>query len=108
VRGIGRHSEQEIARLTAENLRGAAVLLGEQPYFFGSEPTTTDCTAFGFLGTTLWAPIPYCGQEELKRHPNLIAFCERMRARFWPELAGQGRAFSPNVAVLSSAALVSV
>jgi glutathione S-transferase len=89
VRGIGRHTDEEIASMAADDLRAAATVLGEQPYFFGTEPTTVDCTLYGFLATTLWAPIPCAAQQELARHPNLLAFCERMRARYWPELVPQ-------------------
>jgi glutathione S-transferase len=87
VRGIGRHTQAEIGAMAADDLRAAATLLGDQPFFFGQQPTTTDCTLYGFLATTLWAPIPYAGQHELTQHANLIAFCERMHERYWPELA---------------------
>jgi len=90
VRGIGRHDREEIARMAAADLQAAAVLLGDQPFFFGARPTTTDCSLYGFLSHTLWAPIPYFAQDEIKRHPNLVEYCERMRARYWSEPAAEG------------------
>ena len=85
IRGIGRHTGSEIAKFAAADLQAASTLLGDKPYIFGDEPTTTDCSLYGFLSITLWAPIPYFGQDELKRHPNLVAFCERIRARYWAD-----------------------
>jgi glutathione S-transferase len=85
IRGIGRHSEAEIARKAAEDLAATETLLGDQPYLFGAEPTTTDCTVYAFLALTLWSPIRYFAQDELKRRDKLVAYCERMRARFWSE-----------------------
>lgn len=90
IRGIGRHTTDEIAALAGQDLRAASSLLGSQPYFFGDEPTTVDCTMYGFLAHALWAPIPSGAQQALRRQPALIAFCERMRARYWPESAGAG------------------
>jgi glutathione S-transferase len=88
IRGIGRHTDAEIAGMASDDLQAAATWLGDARYFFGDQPTTTDCTLFGFLATTLWAPIPYSAQDSLLRHANLISFCERMRERYWPELPG--------------------
>lgn len=86
VKGLARHTPDEMARIAADDLRAAAALLGDKPYFFGDRPVTVDCTMFGFLGITLWAPIPYFAQEELVRHANLVSFCERMRERYWSEM----------------------
>jgi glutathione S-transferase len=85
IRGIGRHSAEEIARKAADDLDAAETILGDQPYLFGSEPTTVDCTLYGFLALTLWSPICYFAQDELKRRGKLVAHCERMRERYWQE-----------------------
>jgi glutathione S-transferase len=82
--------------MAADDLLAAVDLLGDKPYFFGDRPTTTDCTLYGFLATTLWAPIPYAGQKELMRHASLVSFCERMHERFWPELCDPSRASLAN------------
>jgi glutathione S-transferase len=85
IRGIGRHAQEEIARKAAADLDATEALLGDQPYLFGNEPTTTDCTVYAFLSITLWSPIRYFVQEDLKRRDRLVTYCERMRARFWSE-----------------------
>lgn len=85
IRGIARHTVEEIGALAAADLAAASTLLGDQPFFFGDRPTSVDCVAFGFLGHTLWAPIPWSPRQALSDHPNLVAFCERMRDRYWAE-----------------------
>ena len=52
------------------------------------EPRKT-LRAFGFLGVTIYVE----GDNPLYRHaaslPNLVAYTERMRARYFPETLGQ-------------------
>jgi glutathione S-transferase len=85
IRGIGRHTADEIARKAADDLDATEKILGDQPYLFGTQPTTVDCTVYAFLAITLWSPISYFAQDELKRRPTLVSYCERMRERFWSE-----------------------
>jgi glutathione S-transferase len=90
VRGVTRHDPQDIAAMAADDLRATATLLGDKPYLFGDRPTTTDCTVFAFLSHTLWAPISYFAQDELKRHTRLVEYCERLRAELFPEPVVEG------------------
>jgi glutathione S-transferase len=61
------------------------VFLGDRPYFLGNEPSGIDACVFGFLGVTIYVE----GDNPLFRHaaslPNLVAYTERMRARYFPE-----------------------
>jgi glutathione S-transferase len=45
------------------DLEAIAVVLGDQPFFFGARPTTIDAIAFGFLDNLINVPI----ETELKR-----------------------------------------
>ncbi len=83
LKGIGRHDVDDIAAFARADLDAAATLLDDQPFFFGDRPTTTDCTLYGFLAMVLHAPIASPVQAHLRTLPNLVAFCDRMRARFW-------------------------
>jgi len=64
ARGLGRHDESDIVAMGQADL---------------------DATAFGFLGVTVYVT----GDNPLYRHaasiPNLMAYTERMRARYFPE-----------------------
>jgi len=85
ARGLGRHDEKDIIAMGQADLDAASVFLAERPYFFGDEPTGLDACAFGFLGVTIYVE----GDNPLFRHAasleNLVAFTERMRARYFPE-----------------------
>lgn len=85
TQGLGRHTSEELNRMAAADLDAASTLLGEQPFFFGEQPTLTDCSIYAFLALTLWPPIDSPIKEHLARTATLVAFCERMRSRFWAE-----------------------
>ncbi len=85
ARGVGRHDEPEIIAMGKADLDAASEFLSSKPYFLGSEPATVDACVFGFLGVSVYVE----GDNPLFRHaaslPNLVAYCERMRARYFPE-----------------------
>jgi glutathione S-transferase len=58
------------------------------PFFFGDEPTGTDAIVFGALATSVLTPIESPIRDFLRSQPGCLAYAERMRARFFPELAG--------------------
>jgi glutathione S-transferase len=89
ARGLGRHDEADLIAMGQADLDAASVFLGDRPYFLGDEPTGIDACIFGFLGVTIYVE----GDNPLFRHaaslPNLVAYTERMRARYFPETLGK-------------------
>jgi len=85
ARGVGRHSEEIIIAQGKADLDALAELLGDQPYFLGDRPSSIDACIFGFLGVSVYV----AGDNPLYRHgaslENLMRYCERMRARYFPE-----------------------
>ena len=85
ARGMGRHSEEVIIAQGKADLDALSVLLGDQPYFLGDEPSSIDACVFGFLGVSLYV----AGDNPLYQYgaslENLMRYCERMRERFYPE-----------------------
>jgi glutathione S-transferase len=83
--GLGRHAERDIMHLGNEGLTALSDFLGDKPFFLGGGPTTLDASAFGLLSNVLWPPI----ESPLKTHArglgNLVAFCERVRDRYFRE-----------------------
>ena len=71
------------------DLDAASDFLADKPYFLGQRPSSLDATAFGFLGVSVYVQ----GDNPLFNHaaslPNLVAYCERMRAQFFPETLEQ-------------------
>lgn len=57
------------------------------PFFFGDEPTGVDAIVFGALATSVLTPIESPIRDFLRSQPALVAYAERMHARFFPDLA---------------------
>jgi glutathione S-transferase len=85
--GIGRHNADEIFHLGELDLDALSTFLAEKPYFMGNKPTSLDASAFGILINTIRGPIESPLKEYGKSKKNLVAYCERMMAEFYPELA---------------------
>jgi len=85
ARGMGRHPEEVIVDQGKADLDALSELLGDKPYFLGDRPSSIDACVFGFLGVSVYV----AGDNPLYRHgaslDNLLRYCERMRARYFPE-----------------------
>lgn len=85
--GFGRHAPEEVADLAARSVAALAELLGEGPYLFGETMCGADATLFTGLTAALAPHFDTPLRRAIESHPNLIAYCERMKARFFPEPA---------------------
>jgi glutathione S-transferase len=83
--GIGRHSKAEIEALAARAIDAFADFLAAKPFFFGSEPTGVDATAFAFIAGALCPIFTTAVRTAAERHDNLRAYVGRMTARYYPE-----------------------
>lgn len=82
--GFGRHSRPEIEQLATADIDAMAAFLGDKPFLLGNTPCGADATVFAFLSSTL-CPVfksPLVGATA--RHANLVAYIERMKARYYP------------------------
>lgn len=83
--GMGRHGRDEIYALGCDDIGAVASFLGQKPFFLGDDPTSVDATVYAFMANLLWGPH----DSPLKRHaaalPQLEAYCERMKRRYFPE-----------------------
>ncbi len=84
AQGTARHAPEDIYAMATDDVASLAGILGDNPYFLGQAPTSVDATAYAFLATLLWSPTPPALQGVVQRHPNLQAYCERMKARYYP------------------------
>lgn len=87
--GIGRHRPDEIHAQGCSDISALADLLGDKPYFMGETPASVDATAYAFLANVLWVPLNPRLQAHAQSRPCLLAYCERMRARYYAEQAGR-------------------
>ncbi len=81
--GMGRHSRDEIYAIGCRDISALAELLGEQAYFVGDEPTSIDATGYAFMANLLWVPIDSPLRAHAQKLPNLEAYCQRMKARYF-------------------------
>ena len=85
--GVGRHAPDEIVMLGVKSLSALSVILGDKPFLFGDRPTGTDATVFAILANIL-TPFFDCPlRREAEGYANLVAYVDRMMARFYPEFA---------------------
>jgi glutathione S-transferase len=81
--GMGRHSREEIMTIGRRDISALADFLSNKPYFMGGAPCSLDASAYAFLANLLWVPVA----SDLKRHasqyPQLEAYCQRMRSRYY-------------------------
>jgi glutathione S-transferase len=86
--GLGRNTEDEIFHLGKQDLTALSDFLAGKPFFMGDRPTTLDASAFGLLSNVLWCPIESPLKVHAQRLGNLVAFCERVRDRYFKAGAG--------------------
>ncbi|XP_064597671.1 failed axon connections homolog [Liolophura sinensis] len=84
--GHGRHSQAEVDRILQSDLQALSEFLGTKPFLLGREPSQVDCAVFGQLSQFKWN-MHGCLANTLvtETFPNLSAYCERMKERYWPD-----------------------
>jgi glutathione S-transferase len=85
--GLLRHSHEDIVEAGLRDWRAVLTVMGDGPFFFGDEPTGVDAIIFGALASSILTPIESPIRDFLRSQPGCVAYAERMRARFFPELA---------------------
>ncbi len=83
--GMGRHTPQQIHALGIADVDALAALLGDRDYFLGDQATTVDAMAAAFLANILFVPLETPIRQAAQGHANLVAYCRRMAARYFPE-----------------------
>jgi glutathione S-transferase len=81
--GMGRHTAEEIAAIGRRDITALADFLGNKPYLMGQEPCSLDATGYAFLANLLWPPVESTLKQHAQTYPQLQAYCERMRARYY-------------------------
>ena len=84
--GILRQTDEDILQSGIRDWEAVLAVMSEGPYFLGERPTTIDATVFATLATTIFTPIETPIRAFLRAQPAAVAYAERMRARFFPDL----------------------
>jgi glutathione S-transferase len=87
AQGLGRHTLEEITRLSELGYTALAELLGDKPYLLGDRPCGADASVFSQLASVLtpWFESPV--REAAYVHGNLREYSRRMMAAYFPEYA---------------------
>ena len=64
------------------------LIFADKLFFMGDSPTTLDACAFGLLTCVMWVPVESPLKEYALGKPNLVAFCERVRDRYFKQQPG--------------------
>ncbi len=88
--GLSRHSDAEIMEFALQDWRAVLKVMSDGPYFFGDQPKGVDAIVFATLAATILTPIKSPIRDYLTSQPACVGYVERMRSRFFPELATQG------------------
>lgn len=83
--GLGKHESKQINDFGKEDLKSLSQLLGEKKFFFGNEPHLLDCVAFAHVSQFVYLPFDDFEEWLKNETPNLIAHCERIKEKYWPD-----------------------
>ena len=84
--GMGRLNHEEVFELAKEDIDSLANFLANKTYFMCDKPTSLDACAYGVLVNTLVCPIESPLKDYALSKQNLLDYCRRMQAEFFPEL----------------------
>lgn len=79
--GLARHPPAELYARIAQDFQALADGLGDKPFLMGGEPTTVDASVYAIVGNAWEATAETPLKALVGRHPNLVAYCARMRER---------------------------
>jgi len=81
--GIALHARDEIHAIGRRDVGALGDFLGAKPFLMGDAPTSIDAVAYGLLANIAWSPAVSPVKDEIASRPNLTAWLERMRARYF-------------------------
>jgi glutathione S-transferase len=83
AQGTGRHSREEVYEIGKEDITALSVLLGDQPFIMGEQPSSVDATVYAFVASILVPPLASPLREHAQSLPNLEAYRARMEQRYF-------------------------
>ena len=87
AQGAGRHTADEVNQMLADDWRAIATILGDRPFLLGDQIRTVDCTVFAFADGVLGFPGDSAAKQAVSQLANVVAYRQRIRDRWWKDLA---------------------
>ncbi len=81
--GMGRHSAKDVYWAAKRDIRAVSTLIGENEFLFGDEPSSYDAVIYAFMTNIIDCELDSPLKEFGRSHDNLVAYCSRMRQRFY-------------------------
>ena len=81
---MGRHNTTEIYEIGCRDLQALSDFLGDKTFFLGDRPTILDASAHAVIAGLLKVPINCPMTQKTKELANLVAFSNRMTAKYYP------------------------
>ncbi len=80
--GMGLRPDSDVLRCLQEDLDALSDFLGTKPFLLGGEPTSYDATIYSTIRHITDVPWDWAGRDYARSKANLVAYADRMRARF--------------------------
>lgn len=92
AQGMGRHSDAEREAIAVRGIQAVMAILGDKPYLMGDQPCSADAMVFASLWGALCPHFDGVMRSQAQQYPQAIAYVERMRQRYFPEMAEPSKA----------------
>ena len=80
--GMELRPDSDVLRCLQEDLDALSDFLGTKPFLLGEEPTSCDATIYSTIRHITDVPWDWAGRDYARSKANLVAYADRMRARF--------------------------
>ena len=88
--GMGRHTTEEMDRLTAPDIDAIANVLADKPYLMGERPCAADAAIFALIAHGLCPLFETKVRTRIAHKPNLVAYRDRLMVQYFPDFAAAG------------------
>ena len=80
--GMGRRTDEEVFEVLREDVDALSTYLGDKPFFLGDQPRSLDASIYSTIRHIIDVPFDWPGKPYTRGKANLVAYADRMRARF--------------------------
>ncbi|CAB9513945.1 Failed axon connections homolog [Seminavis robusta] len=84
--GTGILSNAQVLEKFKMELMAVSEYLGEKPYLMGTKVTSFDATVYAYMAILIQGDWSHEINQEARNCKNVVAYVDRMRKEFWPEL----------------------
>lgn len=83
--GMSRHTDEHVLKFGRDCIQAISDFLADKPFFLGEQISSYDVTVYAFISSILHSDYGQVLREEATKHPNLIAYDERVYGKVFAE-----------------------